>query len=76
MTTVRVESRMSETVVLIPVACERCGETFDLECSHSVGFGYMQSGFFRCTSCGWVNRLAAVPGEPARLKPRQLGGTA
>ena len=63
---------MSEIVVLIPVACERCRQTFDLECGHSKGFGYMPSVSFRCTNCGHVNKLGTVPSEPLRLKPRPL----
>lgn len=61
---------LAKTVVVLPVACEECGTAFDMECSHSSGFGFMQPGWFRCQHCSRINRLAALPGEPLRITPR------
>lgn len=61
---------MPEMVVVIPVSCEKCEAKYDMECSHSSGFGYMQPASFHCSACGHRNNLAAVPSKPLRFVPR------
>ena len=57
---------MTRTAAL-SVKCEHCEKRFTLECEISAGFSYMPPGWFRCQSCGEINQLAALPGDPVKL---------
>lgn len=56
-----------QTVVL-PMTCEHCGSSLELDCEQAPGFAYMPSGWFRCPTCREINRCSTLPGAPISVR--------